>query len=91
MLSHHHHDPNHGDWGHEEIFDPDVGVREGFEGGEDVWDHGVECWAVVHEENRHIALPVLQMGQCSVTGDGDGILCGLICSVSKLVVVKGAG
>lgn len=40
-------------------------------GGEDVWVYGGEHLAVVH---LHIALLVLQMVQCSVKDDGDGIL-----------------
>lgn len=41
-------------------------------------------------EHPHVALPFFHMVQCSLKGESDGILCGLICFISKLVEVKGS-
>lgn len=54
-------------------------------GAEDVWDYGVEHRAVVHKDYPDVALHALQMVQCSVKVDIDGIVRGLICSVGKRV------
>ncbi len=57
-------------------------------GDENVRNDCVEGGAVVHKEQSDVALLLLQVGQHRVEGYGDGVLCGSVCRICKLVWVE---
>ncbi len=46
--------------------------------------YGVKCWAVVHEQHSHIGVLIFQVGESSVQGEGNSIVCGTVTAVCKL-------
>lgn len=77
----------------QEVFDPATGVcREAKDQqivNQDVWDDGVKGRGVIHKQHPDVAVPVFQVFQGSVEDDGNGVICGPVGSVSKLMVVQG--
>lgn len=57
--------------------------------GEDVWDDGVQHKPVVYEKQPHLGVAVLRVAQHSMCCYSNGILSGPICTVCKLMRVRG--
>ncbi len=44
-----------------------------------VWQHyGVKCRTIIHEQHPHIGVLIFQVGESSVQGEGNSIVCGTV-------------
>ncbi len=46
--------------------------------------YGVKCRTIIHEQHPHIGVLIFQVGESSVQGEGNSIVCGTVTAVCKL-------
>ncbi len=46
--------------------------------------YGVKCWTIIHEQHPHIGALIFQVGESSVQGEGNSIVCGTVPTICKL-------
>ncbi len=46
--------------------------------------YGVKCWTIIHEQHPHIGVLIFQVGESSVQGEGNSIVCGTVTAICKL-------
>ncbi len=46
--------------------------------------YGVKCWTIIHEQHPHIGVLIFQVGESSVQGEGNSVVCGTVSAVCKL-------
>ncbi len=46
--------------------------------------YGVKCSTKIHKQHSHIGVLIFQVGECSVQGEGNSILCGRVAAICKL-------
>ncbi len=45
---------------------------------------GVKCRTIIHEQHPHIGVLIFQVGESSVQGEGNSIVCGTVTAICKL-------
>ncbi len=46
--------------------------------------YGVKCWTIIHEQHPHKGVLFFQVGESSVQGEGNSIVCGTVTAICKL-------
>ncbi len=46
--------------------------------------YGVKCWTIIHEQHPHIGVLFFQVGESSVQGESNSIVCGTVAAICKL-------